>query len=479
MDKRTPSKNYSPVLGLGQNCPEEKKLVKKKGVFILVMFVLVIVSGLSGCVPATPNQNLDDELRNLLRAANITYTSFAPAPPGNEEMVALGGALFFDKELSGNRDVSCATCHHPLMHTSDGLSLPIGVGGHGLGTSREMGEGREFVPRNSPDVFNRGAPEWVTMFWDGRISGSPERGFSNPAGGMLPDGLDNVLAVQAMFPVTSLEEMRGKPEDKIIFDNELADLPEDDPTAVWGALMKRLLAIPEYAEMFRAAFPHVLKKELGFEHAANAIAAYEATTWSMADSPWDQYLAGDDSAISNAAKRGSILFYGQDGCPQCHGTNLLTDQDYHNIGVPQLGPGKDDEKPLDYGRWHVTNDLEDKFAFRTPPLRNVALTGPYMHNGAYTDLESTVRHHFYPTEALHNYNPEHLSQELQETCQVDNATIQEILETLDPILVTPLELSDTQISDLMAFLQSLTSPSAIDLSGDIPASVPSGLPVRD
>jgi len=128
---------------------------------------------------------------------------------------------------------------------------------------------------------------------------------------------------------------------------------------------------------------------------------------------------------------------------------------------------------------HVTQNPQDKFAFRTPPLRNVALTSPYMHNGAYPDLESVLRHHLNPTEALLNYDPEFLSPALQETCQEDEATQQAILETLDPIMLTPLELSDAQISDLLAFLQTLTSPSAIDLSADIPASVPSGLPVRD
>jgi cytochrome c peroxidase len=222
-----------------------------------------------------------------------------------------------------------------------------------------------------------------------------------------------------MFPVTSLDKMRGKPGDEDKFDNELASLPEDDPTAVWDALMVRLLAIPEYVELFRAAYPHISRGELGFEHAANAIAAYEATTWTMSDSPWDQYLSGDNSAISKAAKRGALLFYGEARCGLCHSTNLLTDQSYHNIGIPQLGPGKDDEKPLDYGRWHVTLNPDDKFAFRTPPLRNVALTGPWMHNGAYADLESAVRHHFNPVEALMNYKPENLPTELRETCQMD------------------------------------------------------------
>ena len=274
--------------------------------FILSILLFTFVFLIMGCKAEAEPQSLDGELRRLLEDSRITYTSLAPGPPASEAKIALGEALFFDKELSGNRDTSCATCHHPLMHTSDGLSLPIGVGGHGLGATRVMGPDREFIPRNSPDVFNRGDPAWVTMFWDGRISGSPEMGFSNPAGMMLPHGLENILAAQAMFPVTSLDEMRGKPGDEDKFDNELADLPKDDPTVVWDALMKRLLAIPEYVAMFRAAYPHETKKDLGFQHAANAIAAYEATTWTMTDSPWDQYLAGDNSAISDGAKRGGI-----------------------------------------------------------------------------------------------------------------------------------------------------------------------------
>jgi cytochrome c peroxidase len=445
----------------------------------LILILLVLAALLLGCRSVEAQQSLDVELRVRLAEAGITYTSLAPGPPASPEKIALGEALFYDKILSGNRDTSCATCHHPLMHTGDGLPLPIGVGGHGLGTARQMSEGREFVPRNSPEIFNRGAPEWVTMFWDGRISGSPEAGFANPAGMMLPHGLENVLAVQAMFPVTSMDEMRGKPADAVSFDNELATIPEDDLMAVWGALIDRLLAIPGYVELFRAAYPYVEKENLGFEDAANAIAAYEASTWTLVDSPWDQYLAGDDSAISNTAKRGALLFYGEAQCAVCHGTNLFTDQQYHNIAVPQMGPGKGAGKPLDYGRWLVTGNPEDRFAFRTPPLRNVALTAPYMHNGTYGDLYSVIRHHLNPTESLQNFSPVNLSPELAETCIVDEATIQAILDNLDPLIATPHELTDDQVTELIVFLQALTSPSAIDLSGNIPASVPSGLPVED
>ncbi|MDA7658028.1 cytochrome-c peroxidase, partial [Verrucomicrobia bacterium] len=126
--------------------------------------------------------------------------------------------MFFDKVLSGNQNISCATCHHPLHATSDGLSLPFGEGPKGLGPDRGPGRTTEEavhtrIPRNSPALFNKGAKEFVRMFHDGRVEvdvkGYYEGGFITPAKWKLPKGLDNALAAQAMFPVTSPDEMAG------------------------------------------------------------------------------------------------------------------------------------------------------------------------------------------------------------------------------------------------------------------------------
>lgn len=102
-------------------------------------------------------QTLDQQVRGMMRQAGIRPLN--PGSPPAVAKVALGRMLMFDKELSGNRDTSCATCHHPLLHTGDALSVSIGTGGRGLGPSRERGDGRVFIPRNAPEVFNRGAPE--------------------------------------------------------------------------------------------------------------------------------------------------------------------------------------------------------------------------------------------------------------------------------------------------------------------------------
>lgn len=421
----------------------------------------------------------DGRLTLLLNKSGVTQLDLGPTP--DPALVALGEALFFDKLLSGNRDISCATCHHPQFAGADGLPLSFGTGGHGLGPERAIGEGRELVPRNATELFNRGSPEWTTMFWDGRVNLSAVYGLNSPVGNGLPPLLATALEAQAMFPVTSRDEMRGDfgDYDANMELNEVAAIGDMRPKAIWAALMKRLLAVPGYVELFQAAYPDTPVEELGFEHAAKAIATYEVAAFSFADSPWDRYLAGDRAALSEEAKRGAILFYGEAGCGACHGGNLLTDQQFHNIGVPQLGPGKLSDDELDLGRFLETGRPEDRYAFRTPPLRNVTLSGPYMHNGAYADLEAAVRHHLIAAEALAGFDAATLPAAFRDMLHSETAVHEDILRSLDPRLAQPPVLSEAQLADLMAFLGALTSPSAVDLSGLVPDAVPSGLPVMD
>jgi cytochrome c peroxidase len=393
-------------------------------------------------------------------------------------MAVLCQALFFDPLLSGNRDTSCATCHHPEFGTSDGLSLSIGTGGRGLGPSRTTPRTRNRIPRNATDLFNRGLAEWRTMFWDGRVLSVDDR-FLSTALDQLPDDLDSPLAVQSMFPVTSRDEMRGFVGDIDIDGetNELALIDDTDFSIMWTLLMRRLLAIPEYRDLFSAAYPHVPLQDLGFEHAANALASFQVDQWTLLGSPWDRYVAGADDALSEDAKHGALLFYGAAGCSECHSGPLLTDQEHHNIAVPQLGPGKGVNAPLDLGRFYISAEDRDRFAFRTPPLRNVAITGPWMHNGAYTDLENAVRHHLDVHAALDHYDVEQLEPELRTTYWGSPAVHSFILETLDPLVMERRELSDVDVGRVMSFLESLTDARAIERAA-IPSSVPSGLTVE-
>lgn len=456
---------------------------------------------------AAQSATLDEKLQTVISQYNLTPLIDETDP--DTAKVTLGQMLFFDKELSGNRDTSCATCHHPQFATGDELPLSIGTGSTGLGSGRILGENRTLVPRHAPELFNRGQAEWETMFWDGRVAGNPTDGFITPAGDYLPDGLDNALAAQAMFPVNIRNEMRGgwynvdgyavKPgtvldaeasdaplptgwEDSDVFGqpNELAALPNDNLyfPQTWQLLMTRLLAIPAYQELFQQAYPDVPPSELGFQHAANAIAAFEASAFTFTNAAWDRYLAGEATAVSNQAKQGALLFYGQAQCATCHSGTLFTDQQYHNIAVPQFGPGRDDIAPLDYGRYAITQDPADRYAFRTSPLRNVTLTGPWLHNGAYDSLKAVVEHHLNPAESLRAYDGRQLPPELRPTLQNYPVTQDDILASLSPQLPQT-DLSTAEVAQLIAFLESLTDPAAADMNSLVPTAVPSGLPVGE
>ena len=408
-------------------------------------------------------------------------------------MVELGRFLFFDEELSGNRNISCATCHQPLLAGTDGLSLSLGEGGEGLGPARSTGRGdsrvRERVSRNAPGLFNLGAHEFRRLFVDGRIAvetGEPS-GFSTPAGDDLPDGLDNVLAAQALFPPTLATEMAGQPGE-----NEVADAARRGQLAgeggVWDLLAQRLRAIPTYVDLFANAFDHIdAAEDITMVHAANAIAAFEESAFRADESPFDRYLGGDSSAMTPAQIRGMSFFYGEGGrCSRCHAGPFLTDQRFHSIAMPQIGPGTGGgtDGRDDFGRENVSGDRNDRYRFRTPSLRNVELTGPWGHSGAYGSLTAMVEHYRLQRQ-LDDYNRSQAilpsAPELDPTDFIvmsDPARVASMVgssETLG-LLLNPL--TRRQIGDLVAFLEALTDPRARDLSDVIPESVPSGRMTR-
>lgn len=406
--------------------------------------------------------------------------------------VELGRLLFFDKILSGNLNTSCATCHHPLTATGDGLSLPVGDGGNGLGVTRNNGVGtsavHERVPRNAPPVFNLGAREFRVMFHDGRVAvdHSQPSGFLSPAWDALPHGLDNVLAVQAMFPVTSGAEMAGQPGENPIADAAAAgDLA--GVNGVWAQIAERLRNIDEYADRFVTVFGLRSADEISYVHAANAIAAFEASNWRADNSAFDQYLRGDVQAMSIRQRRGMHVFYRRDrgNCAACHSGPFQTDHSFRAIAMPQIGPGKGDGPSgrEDFGRERVTGNPADRFKFRVPTLRNVELTAPYGHAGAFDKLEAMVRHHLDTVASLHNYDPaqarlaprpdlDALDFEVAQDAQL-RSTIAAANE------LAPRQLSNDDVENLLEFLRALTDRGSIDLRKDVPDAVPSGIPLAE
>jgi len=280
----------------------------------------------------------------------------APTP----QKVALGEKLFNDVRLSTNDKVSCATCHDPAKGFVDGKPLAEGVAAP-----------KEKTKRHSPTVLN--AVFNATQFWDGRAA---------------------TLEDQAKLPITNPIEMGQK-------DGQ--------------AVMTKVLAIPEYATAFKETFG----REGTFDDLAAAIAAFERTQVSS-QAAFDRFVAGDENAISPAAKRGWGLFNGKARCNTCHAfstTNpTFSDQRFHNIGIAAhktdfielarraVGIVKSgDLKQIDeiaiqsdlteLGRFLVTKHANDVGAFKTPGLRDIAVTAPYMHDGSLATLEAVVKHY--------------------------------------------------------------------------------------
>ena len=446
-------------------------------IFYRAVGVAAVVAAVAACDETFPSEggplSSDAQLRQVLGQYGVV--PIGPVAPQGPALVELGRALMFDKVLSGNRDIACATCHTPSQHATDGLPLAVGTGGTGEGPARTLGPGRSFVPRNAPTLLNSGIGLFY-VFWDGRLA---------RFGPVIPEVPvqvfnENPLEVQGMLPVLNRGEMRGDSGDVDVFGNpnELAALGDAEPERVWQAVMQRLLAIPGYVSMFRAAFPNSSTASLSFREAAAALAAFQIAELTKTNSPFDRYLKRDDTALSPEAKRGALLFFGDAGCLSCHNGPLLGGRDFANTGIPQLGPGVGRGAPLDKGRGELNNFEFYQFAFRVPPLRNVELTAPYFHDGTIPTLEAAVRHYNDVPKALRTFDPATLPAAYQSSYHGDQRTIDTVLATLDFRLRRPLNLTDAQVADLVAFLKSLTDPAARDLSGIVPASVPSGLPLR-
>jgi cytochrome c peroxidase len=442
--------------------------------------LLLLGLGATGCdseitPPGPPPQlSLDAQLRASIGGWGVIPIGEMPAQ--DPAAVELGRSLFFDKLLSGNRDVACATCHDVSAGLADGRSLAIGTGGEVAGAARRLGPGRQFTVRSAPTLLNAGLGLFQ-MFWDMRLAGG-NGAFNIDPGITLPTGLPNLLTAQAMLPVLNRREMRGEPGDRDVFGNpnELAQLDDTQASAIWNAIMDRLLAVPEYTARFNAVFPGPGRPR--FEHAARALAVFQMQEFTRTRSPFDRYLDRDDNALTTEQKRGGLLFFGKAQCSSCHNGPFLGVQGLANVGAPQIGPGGAKQPPFDLGRGEHEVSEFYRFAFRVAPLRNVELTAPYFHSGAYRTLDAVVRHYNDVGDAVRNYDPTQLDADVRPLYRGDQPTVDAVLQTLDGRLRQPLGLTEAEISDLVAFLRGLTDPAARNLQSVVPASVPSGLPVR-
>lgn len=343
-----------------------------------------------------------------------------PVPASNPltpEKVALGSTLFNDKRFSSTGEVSCATCHDAAkaftdspLKTSEGINKLTGT-------------------RNAPTVVN--AAYFASQFWDGRSAD---------------------LEDQSQHPFLNPVEM---------------GLKDHEP------ILKIVRTDPAYGDLFRKAFG-IEPAAITMDHVKMAIASFERTIVS-GDSPFDRwYFGGDKTAMSEAAVRGFKVFLEDGRCVSCHTIEqdhaLFTDQRFHNIGVginriqdkvPEIAPkfleakakGMDVDKAVltdpnssELGRFAVTDGLDELGSFKTPTLRNIAVTAPYMHDGSIATLRDVVVH----------YN---------------NGGVTTKGERVNDFLsggIRELNLDEQQISDLVAFMEALTSPQHVAVAGVTP-----------
>jgi cytochrome c peroxidase len=400
----------------------------------------------------------------------------------------LGQALFFDPVLSGNRDVSCSTCHLLQFGLTDGLPRSIGANGQGIGPDRKLSKGVQVHPRRSLDLWNRDNNAVSAFFWDGHVEvlNARTRLFRSPLGDELPNGFQNAMAVQAIFPITIPDEMLGyfgehssstlpephdnKPNDLLVsssYPSERARI-----RSVHEQLLERLLArnsIPaawqrEYRSMFQEAYAQKSLQELSIVDLGNALAHYEELAFASADSSWDRYIGGDEKAISEQAKIGALVFYGKGRCAACHGGQLFSDFQYHGVGIFDkiYVNGK---YINDLGRGTVTGNPSDNYHFRTPSLRNVTKIGLHFHDGSSTTLNDALTRHLEPLANAGAYNAD--GSFAMEKDQADSVS---------PILTSGIKLTKDEVKSLLSFLGTLEAQSR---SRDqiVPSRVPSGIPV--
>ncbi|MDX1451677.1 MAG: cytochrome c peroxidase [Oleiphilaceae bacterium] len=460
------------------------------------IFVILLLSGLfSGCdnskEPA-PESELDIELRAVIEEKALTGdpAEGRDLPSIDTPLAQLGMKLFFSKALGGDMDAACVTCHHPMLGGGDDLSLPVGVDADvidllGPGRTHSSGgehfDGGPTVPRNAPSTFNLALWDRV-LFHDGRVeslgktagvNGNDGAGIRTPdvAVGMAdPEAGDNLAVAQARFPVTSPEEMKNFGFFNGASNAEVREHLEQR-LGGYGTPPGGALAHNDWLSEFQLAFSDpdgTAETLITFENISLAIAEYERSQV-FVDTPWKAYVQGDNDAIDDAAKRGALIFFksiaeGGADCAACHSGDFFTDEGFHVIGMPQIGRGKGDgdSGDDDFGRFRETGIEADRYSFRTPTLLNTTATGPWGHAGAYTRLENAVRHHLNPQWALDNFDWSQLDPNLQASNMLENTQLAiDKLEANRALGIPSLQnvvLSDAQVNDLMAFLETLTDP---------------------
>ena len=396
----------------------------------------------------------------------------------DHRLADLGRLLWFDTVSGLNNDNNCSGCHSPTTGFGDTQSIAIGVENNGLVGANRVGPRNQ---RRAPMIIN--SAFFPNLMWNSRFASLANDPFDNSAGLLFPppEGLTlsylpHLLVAQAFIPPTERVEVAG-----FTFPGDNFDIRNE--------VLRRINDVPEYRQRFGRHFPSVRDGgPITFDMFGSAIAEFEFLL-TFADAPIDRFARGQKNALTDEQKQGALLFFGEARCVQCHkvsgsSNEMFSDFSPHVIGVPQIaplvgnlpfdGPGHNE----DFGLEQITGDPNDRYKFRTSPIRNVALQPTFFHNGAFTRLEDAVRHHLDVFTSARTYDPGVAG--VDSDLYAPMGPIEPVLARIDPILARPIELTDIEFRQLVAFvrhglLDQRAKPD--NLRKLIPTSVPSGFPV--
>jgi cytochrome c peroxidase len=488
---------------------------------LLVFTVLMLPASVAAAAAedlrpvASHKSDLDQQLAQTLTTFGFTGRIESTLEqrlgrPVNHKLADLGREIFFDKIQGLHADNSCAGCHSPSHGFGDTQSIAIGVDNNNLIGPNRRGARNQ---RRSPMVVN--SAFFPKLMWNGRfiaLSGDPfdnSQGFQFPA----PEGttqfpphepeVTNLLTAQGHIPQTEIVEMAGFTGTSGTlgqrfdpFDNGQGSAvpPPDESgfrnTPIREVVLARFNASEGYRERFARLYPEVRQGgDIRFSMIAQALAEFQISL-TFANAPVDRFARGQRNAMTTTQKRGGILFFGKAGCVNCHAVGgssneMFSDFENHVLGVPQIAPvfgvgtgnvvfdGPNENE--DFGAEQISGDSEDRYKFRTSPLRNVALQPTFFHNGAFTRLADAIEHHLDVLKSVSRYDPGSAGVDPDLTQRLGPS--QPVLDRLDPLVSQPTFLTSQEIADLVAFVgEALMDPRARPdrLCKLVPKRLPSG-----
>ncbi len=455
---------------------------------LVILIIAVIFGGFFMTTrksSARISQNpLDSELSNVLSQHGFTgnIESTLKQKLGrriDDQLADLGRNLFHDTIVGLKGDQSCAACHSATAGFGDTQSIAIGIDNNFIVGPDRAGTRNQ---RRTPSVVN--TPFFPTLMWNSRFAALSGNPFDNSVGFIFPapEGTTlsykaHLLVAQAFIPPTERVEAAG------------FDFPGDN-YAIRHEVIRRINEVAAYRKLFGKIFPEVKRgAPITYDMFAQAIAEFEFTLV-FADAPIDKFARGQKNALTAEQKKGALLFFGQANCAACHSVSgasneMFGDFSQHVVGVPQIVPSLGNVtfdgagQNEDFGLEQVTGNPNDRYKFRTSPLRNVGLQPAFFHNGAYTRLEDAIRFHLNPMQLAPLYNPATAGVDADLRNPVGPIT--PVLARLDPLMQNPINLSDEEFRQLVEFLRhGLLDERAKpeNLRKQIPARVPSGRPLQ-